>query len=107
MQFATHKLKLVERKPLVMSTTTKYRKIMDRDEVDADLRDIDTRILDKLEQYPRTRQNLSDELDVSGEYIYQRIDLLTKLGLVETIHDGFYERKDWREQHEEEDDADN
>lgn len=86
-----------------MSIAAKYRKIMDRSEVDADLRDIDNKILDKLEQYPRTRQNLGQELDVSGEYIYQRIDLLTKLGLVEKIHDGFYERKNWREERDDED----
>jgi Mn-dependent DtxR family transcriptional regulator len=69
---------------------------MDRDEVDANLRDIDEKILDKLEEYPCTRQHLAEELGVSGEYIYQRIDLLSKLGLVEKIHDGFYEQKNWR-----------
>lgn len=82
-----------------MSSAPKYQTAMDRDEVDADLRDIDKRILDKLEQYPCTRQHLADELGVSGEYIYQRIDLLTTLGLVEKIHDGYYEQKGWRDTH--------
>jgi len=61
-----------------------------RDEIDIDLRDIDERILDKLEEMPSTRQHLASELDVTGEYVYQRVDLLIKLGVVERIHDGFY-----------------
>lgn len=72
---------------------------MDRDEVDVELREIDEEILDMLEDYPCTRQHLAEELGVSGEYVYQRVDLLMKLGLVEKIHDGFFELAEWREEH--------
>ncbi|WP_248911099.1 hypothetical protein [Halocatena marina] len=61
---------------------------------DHDLRDIDEAILDKLEEGRCTRQYLANELDVTGEYIYQRIDILDKLKLVEIIHSGFYELPD-------------
>lgn len=64
---------------------------MDRDEIDFELRDIDWDILDLLEEGRQTRQNLASVLDVTGEYVYQRVDLLIKLGIVEKIHDGFYE----------------
>jgi len=64
---------------------------MDRDDIDFELRDIDEDILDLLENGRQTRQNLAALLDVTGEYVYQRIDLLIKLGIVEKIHDGFYE----------------
>lgn len=67
---------------------------MDRDDVDFDLRDIDEEILDLLEKDRQTRQNLARILDVTGEYVYQRIDLLIKIGVVEKIHDGFYQLTD-------------
>ena len=68
--------------------------VADRDDIDFELRDIDERILDLLEEGRCTRQYLATELDVTGEYIYQRVDLLIKLGLVEKIHDGFYKLSD-------------
>ena len=61
-----------------------------RDDIDFELREIDEKILDLLEEGRCTRQYLASELDVTGEYIYQRVDLLIKLGLVKKIHDGFY-----------------
>lgn len=64
---------------------------MDRDDLDFELRDIDHQILDLLEEGRCTRQYLASELGVTGEYIYQRVDLLIKLGLIEKIHDGFYQ----------------
>lgn len=67
---------------------------MDRDDIDIELRDIDGDILDLLEEGRQTRQNLASLLDVTGEYVYQRIDLLIKLGVVAKIHDGFYELAD-------------
>jgi len=73
-----------------MSTVRERWAIMDRDDVDFELRDIDERILDELEAGWRTRQWLASELGVSGDYVYQRVDLLRKLGVVERIHDGFY-----------------
>lgn len=66
-------------------------RMVDRDDVDFELRDIDEDILDLLEEGRCTRQFLASELDVTGEYIYQRVDILIKLGIVEKIHDGFYE----------------
>lgn len=65
--------------------------LMDRNDIDIELRDIDEDILDLLEDGRQTRQNLARLLDVTGEYVYQRVDLLIKLGVVEKIHDGFYE----------------
>jgi len=79
-----------------MSIPTKYAIAMDRADYDGELRDVDEQILDRLEQYPSTRQHLAERLDKSGEYIYQRVDLLSKLGLVAKIHDGYYERAGWR-----------
>ena len=64
--------------------------VMDRDDLDFELRDIDEAILDHLEAGWRTRRWLADALDVSPDYVYQRVDLLAKLGVVEVIHDGFY-----------------
>lgn len=65
--------------------------IMDRTEIDVDLRAIDEQILALLADGRCTRRYLADELDVTGEYVYQRVDLLHKLGVVRIIHDGFYE----------------
>jgi DNA-binding Lrp family transcriptional regulator len=67
---------------------------MDREDIDFELRAVDEQILDELEQGWRTRQWLAAELGKSGEYIYQRIDLFIKLGVVERIHDGFYRLAD-------------
>jgi len=64
--------------------------LMDREDLDFDLRDIDERLLDELEAGWRTRRWLAAELGVSADYVYQRVDLLAKLGVVEVIHDGFY-----------------
>lgn len=68
--------------------------VMDRDDLDFELREIDERILDLLEEGRCTRQYLATQLGVTGDYVYQRVDLLRKLGVVERIHDGFYELAD-------------
>lgn len=68
--------------------------VVDRDDIDWELRDIDVEILELLEEGRCTRQHLADELDVTGEYVYQRIDPLIQLGVVHKIHDGFYELED-------------
>jgi len=73
-----------------MATAT-YRAMVARDDVDFELRDIDEQILDILEEGRCTRKHLADSLGVSSEYIYQRVDLMKRLGLVDVIHDGFYE----------------
>lgn len=69
---------------------------MDHDEIDVDLRNIDWTILETLEEGPHTRQQLAERVDVTGEYVYQRVELLEKLGLVHIIHEGFYELADHR-----------
>lgn len=87
-----HELILVRHKSAYMNTVGEYERVaMDRDDIDVELRDIDERILDMLEKGRCTRKHLADELGVTGEYIYQRVDLLIKLGLVHRIHNGFYE----------------
>lgn len=65
--------------------------VVDRDDIDWDLREIDVEILEQLEEGRCTRQFLAEQLDVTGEYIYQRIDPLIQLGVVNKLHDGFYE----------------
>ena len=82
---------LVAHQSVIMSSCAPDRRMMDRDESDIDLRTIDENILDLLADGRCTRRYLADELGVTGEYVYQRIDLLHKLGLVRIIHDGFYE----------------
>jgi hypothetical protein len=77
-----------------MSTVRERWAVMDRGELDFELRDVDERLLDELEQGWRTRQWLAIEVGVTGDYVYQRIDLLIKLGVVERIHDGFYRLAD-------------
>lgn len=71
--------------------TSHYAAMVDRDDVDFELREIDERILDELERARCTRRHLADLLGVSPDYIYQRVDLLSKLGVVDVIHDGFYQ----------------
>jgi Mn-dependent DtxR family transcriptional regulator len=82
---------LVDHQSAIMSRCAPDRHMMDRDESDVDLRTIDENILDLLTDGRCTRRYLADELGVTGEYVYQRIDLLHKLGFVRIIHDGFYE----------------
>lgn len=65
--------------------------MVDRDDIDADLRDIDEDILDLLAEGRCTRRHLADQLGVTGEYVYQRVHYLVQFGLVRVIHDGFYE----------------
>jgi hypothetical protein len=64
---------------------------MDHDEIEMDLSQIDKDILDILEEGRCTRKHLADTLDVTGQYIYERVSILIRLGVVEKIHDGFYE----------------
>jgi hypothetical protein len=71
-----------------------YAAMVQREDVDFELRDIDERILDMLEDGRCTRQHLATELQVSGDYIYQRVDLMNKLGVIDIIHDGFYQLAD-------------
>jgi hypothetical protein len=71
-----------------------YAAMVQREDVDFELRDIDERILDMLEDGRCTRQHLATELQVSGDYIYQRVDLMSKLGIIDIIHDGFYQLAD-------------
>lgn len=103
MRLVTHKSILVECKPQYMSHAPQYEATMvDRDEIDATLRDIDYDLLDLLEQHPCTRQYLAEQTGVTGEYVYQRLTQLMNLGLVDKIHDGFYEEPGWRDDHESE-----
>lgn len=75
--------------------------VVDRDDIDWDLREIDVEILEMLEEGRCTRQYLAEELGVTGEYIYQRIDPLIQLDVVTKLHDGFYElNEEYREDDE-------
>lgn len=77
-----------------MSVTTNWKTMVHRDDVDFELREIDEKILGLLEEGRCTRRYLGEQLGVTGEYVYQRVDLMSKLGIIRVIHDGFYELAD-------------
>jgi uncharacterized membrane protein len=64
---------------------------MDADDVGLELRAVDRDIIRMLSDGRCTRRHLADELGYSGEYIYQRVTRLAEHGIVEVIHDGFYQ----------------
>lgn len=66
------------------------------DAINPEFRDIDWEIIDILEEGPHTRQTLANRLDVTGEYIYERVDALKTVGLAEVLHEGFYALPDHR-----------
>jgi len=79
---------------------------MDHDQIEMDLSQIDKDILDILEEGRCTRKHLAERLDVTGQYIYERVTILIRLGVVEKIHDGFYElAEELEEQSDQEDEA--
>jgi len=77
---------------------------MDHDQIEMDLSQIDKDILDILEEGRCTRKHLADRLDVTGQYIYERVTILIRLGVVEKIHDGFYELAEDLEESDDQDD---
>jgi len=71
--------------------TGELRLTMDPDEIDIELRGVDREIIEMLEDGRCTRRHLADTLGYTGEYVYQRVTRLMEHGVVEKIHDGFYE----------------
>lgn len=71
--------------------TGELRLAMDPDEIDIELRTVDREIIEMLEEGRCTRRHLADTLGYTGEYVYQRVTRLMEHGIVEKIHDGFYE----------------
>lgn len=71
--------------------THQWKEMVDRDDVDFRHRKIDVKILELLEEGRCTRRHLASQLGVTGEYVYQRVDLMVQFGLIRVIHDGFYE----------------
>jgi hypothetical protein len=67
------------------------RLAMNPDEIDIELRTVDQEIIEMLEDGRCTRRHLADTLGYTGEYVYQRVTRLMEHGIVEKIHDGFYE----------------
>lgn len=75
---------------LDMDRYEREQAIRELDTVNPTFREIDWQIIDALEEGQQTRQQLAERLDVTGEYIYKRIDTLKTIGLVEVLHEGFY-----------------
>lgn len=71
--------------------TGELRLTMDRDDIAIELRTVDREIIEMLEDGRCTRRHLADTLGYTGEYVYQRVTRLMEHGIVEKIHDGFYE----------------
>jgi len=71
--------------------TSELRLAMDPDEIDIELRGVDREIIKMLADGRCTRRHLADTLGYTGEYVYQRVTRLMEHGIVEKIHDGFYE----------------
>lgn len=69
-----------------------YALTMDRSEIDeADYTETELRILDMLAEGRCTPAYIASELDVTKEYVRNRLGDLTRLGLVEKVHRGLYE----------------
>lgn len=70
----------------------RYELIMDRSEIDEEeFTETEIGILDMLEDGRCTPSYLADELDVSQEYVRDRLGDLKRLGLIEKVHRGLYE----------------
>lgn len=71
-----------------------YAVTMEREEIDEeDFTDVELAILDKLEEGRCTPSYLAEELDVTSEYVQNRLKDLRRLGLIEKVHRGLYETK--------------
>lgn len=69
-----------------------YGLAMDREEIDEDqFTDTELGILDMLENGRCTPSYIASELDVTQEYVRNRLKDLERLGLVEKVHRGLYE----------------
>lgn len=69
-----------------------YALVMDRSEIDeSDFTDTELGILDMLEEGRCTPAYIAEELEVSQEYVRDRLRDLKRLGLVEQVHRGLYE----------------
>jgi Mn-dependent DtxR family transcriptional regulator len=71
---------------------TMYELSMDRSDIDeSEFTETELGILDMLSQGRCTPAYIADELDVSQEYVRDRLRDLKRLGLVEQVHRGLYE----------------
>lgn len=72
-----------------------YALTMDRSDIDeSDYTETELRILDMLDEGRCTPAYIAEELDVTKEYIRNRLGDLTRLGLVKKVHRGLYEIND-------------
>ena len=70
----------------------RYQLVMDRSDIDEkEFTETEIGILDMLEEGRCTPSYIADELDVSQEYIRDRLRDLKRLGLVSKVHRGLYE----------------
>lgn len=71
---------------------TMYELSMNRSDIDeSEFTETELGILDMLSRGRCTPAYIADELDVSQEYVRDRISDLNRLGLVEKVHRGLYE----------------
>jgi len=69
-----------------------YALAMDRSEIDEDeFTETELGILDMLAEGRCTPAYIAAELDVSQEYVRDRLSDLKRLGLVEQVHRGLYQ----------------
>jgi len=69
-----------------------YALVMDREEIDEDeFSDTELGILDMLEEGRCTPAYIADELDVTQEYVRERLAVLKRMGLISKVHRGLYE----------------
>lgn len=69
-----------------------YELLMDRSEIDEEqFTDTELGIIDMLAEGRCTPAYIADELDVTQEYVRNRLNDLQRLGLVRKVHRGLYE----------------
>lgn len=69
-----------------------YQLVMERDEIDeGQFTDTELGIIELLDDGRGTPAYLADELDVTQEYVRQRLKELERLGVVRKVHRGLYE----------------
>lgn len=71
----------------------RYQLVMDRSDIDEDeFTEAELAILDMLEEGRCTPSYIADQVDVTPEYVRDRLRDLKRLGLVKKVHRGLYEK---------------
>jgi DNA-binding MarR family transcriptional regulator len=79
----------------IMDGQAVYELTMDRSDIDeTEFTQTEVGILDMLEEGRCTPAYIAAELDVTQEYVRERLKELRRLGLVKKVHRGLYELAD-------------